>query len=448
MKPAGMKYTLGLFALLFLSTSAIYSQEQVLSFKEAVNIALKNNVALKKQNNQQFVNQAQKTSSMAQVAPSVSAFAQGWKVQGNQFLEQEARVVNDAETTNFYGTLDANMVLFNGFNNYNSIKQADANLEAQQYLVNRTRQDVITNVSNQYLRCLLDMELLEITVEDLSNQEKVLNQIKEMAKAGSLARVDEYNQEAIVKAAELTKLRAQIRLRGDKVILSQTLGREPDLEFQLVEPKWDLNRNNLGEKPIDQLYVQALNSRGDLLRAQKNVESTQKGKAISKTSFFPTLSIYGSLNSRYSDASLSQFNDQIDANQRKEYGLRLNVPIFSGMRNNSNYVQSKVNHSNAQLDLANQEIIVKSDVLNAHQSYRDAAVNFEASKAQLDAAELSFNLEQERYMLGISDFVASNQANQRFVQAKGDLAQATYTFMFQDILLQYATGTLRFEDIP
>jgi outer membrane protein len=291
------------------------------------------------------------------------------------------------------------------------------------------------------------MELLEISEEDLKNQEKQLNQITEMVKAGSLARVDQYNQEAIVKAAELTKLRAKIRLRGDKAILSQTLGREPDLQFELVKPTWDLNRNNLSDQPIDQLYIQALGSRGDLLRAQKNVESTKKGKAISKTAFIPTVSAYGSLNSRYSNASLTEFNDQIDANQRKEYGLRLSVPIFSGMRNNSNYVQSKVNHSNAQLDLANQEIIVKSDVLNAYQNYQDASVNFDASEAQLDAAQLSFNLELERYKLGISDFVASNQANQRFVQARGDLAQATYTLMFQDILLQYATGTLKIEDI-
>ncbi len=443
-----IKNTLSSLLVLIVSWTQVAGQGQVLTFREAVETALKNNVELKKQNNQQYVNQAQKTSSMAQVAPSVNAFAQGWRVQGNQFLEQEARVVNDAETTNFYGTLDASLVLFNGFNNYNSIKQADANLEAQQHLVNRTRQDVITSVSNQYLRCLLDNELLKIANEDLRNQQKQLDQIVEMVKAGSLARIDEYNQDAIVKAAELAQLRAQIRLRSDKITLGQTLGREPDLQFELVEPNWTLSGDGLDEKPIDQLYTQALNSRGDLLRAKKNVESTKNGKAISRTSFFPTLLVYGSLNSRYSDASIPQFSDQINTNQRREYGLRLIIPIFSGMQNNSNYVQSRVSYDNAKLDLENRQIIVKSDVLNTHQNYRDASINFEVSKAQLDAAELSFNLEKERYTLGVSDFVAYSQANQRYVQAKGDMAQATYTLLFQDILLQYAVGTLNIEDIP
>lgn len=432
------------FIFLFALASA---QERVLTFSEAVKVALENNVTLKQQHNQQYVNQAQKRSSMASIAPSVSAFAQGWRVQGNQFIEQEARVVNDAETSNFYGTLDANMILFNGFNNLNTIRQANADLEAQQHFVDRTRQDVITNVSNQYLRCLLDIELVKIAEEDLKNQQTQLNQITEMAEAGSRAKVDQFSQEAVLKAAELTVLRAEIRLRRDKAVLSQTMAIDPQENFQISEPSWSLG-NSLETQDLESLYAQALNNRGDLLQAQKNVESSQRGMAINKSSFLPTLSAYGSLNSRYSDASIPSFSDQIDVNQRNEYGLRLRIPIFNGMQNNTTFVRSRVTYDNAQLTYDNTEILVKSDVLNAYQSYKDAEANFEAAKAQLESAEISFNLESERYTLGVSDLVVYTQANQRYVQAKGDMAQASYTLLFQDILLQYATGTLKLEDIP
>ena len=118
------------------------------------------------------------------------------------------------------------------------------------------------------------------------------------------------------------------------------------------------------------------------------------------------------------------------------------------MQNNTQYVRSRVTYDNAKLDLENAEIQVKADVLNAYQNYQDAATNYKATSAQEDAAELSFNLESERYTLGVSDLVAYTQANQRYIQAKGDLAQATYTLLFQDILLQYSTGTLKLEDIP
>ncbi|MEQ8925540.1 MAG: TolC family protein, partial [Fulvivirga sp.] len=348
-----MKRILISITTILISAGISVAQENTLLFSEAVKIALDNNVSLKQQNNQQYVNQAQKRSSMARIAPSVNAFAQAWRVQGNQFIEQEARVVNDAETSNFFGTIDANMVLFNGMNNINTIKQADANLEAQQHLVARTRQDVITNVSNQYLQCLLDTELLRIAQEDLKNQQTQLNQVTEMVKAGSRAKVDQYNQEATVKAAELSVLRAQIRLRRDKVTLSQTLLIDPETTFEIAQPSWSFNREELDENTLESLYNTAMSNRGDLLRAEKNVFSTKKGMAINRSAFIPTLSAYGSLNSRYSDASIPDFSDQFDTNQRKEYGLRLSIPIFSGMQNNTNYVRSRVNHDNAKLDYEN-----------------------------------------------------------------------------------------------
>jgi len=440
------KIIIGFFVL---ATFTVNAQEvSQLTFSQAVKIALENNISLKQQQNQQFVNQAQKSSSMASVAPQVSAFAQAWNVQGNQFIEQEARVVNDAQTTNFYGTVDANMILFNGFNRINAIKQADANLEAQQYLVNRTTQDVITNVSNQYLRCLLDKELLTIAEENLETQRVQLNQIQEMVDAGSRAKVDQYNQESIMKTAELTKLRAEIRLRNDLAILSQTLQLDPANSIDVEEPTWTLEQNQFESYELQQLYEVALTNRGDLLQAKKAMLSAQRGVSLSKTNSIPTLSAYGSLNSRYSDASIPTFDDQMNDNLRREYGLRLSIPIFNGLQNRTTQVRAKVNYQNAELDLDNVKNTVKSEVLRAYQSYQDAIINYEASKAQFDAAKLSLELESERYELQSSDFVQYSIANQRFIQAQADLAQSEYTLLFQDILLQYAVGTLKFEDIP
>jgi outer membrane protein len=57
-------------------------------------------------------------------------------------------------------------------------------------------------------------------------------------------------------------------------------------------------------------------------------------------------------------------------------------------------------------------------------------------------------MEKERYDLGISNIVQLTTAQQQFVRAQSDFASARYTLMFQKILLNYATGTLKLEDIP
>jgi outer membrane protein len=67
------------------------------------------------------------------------------------------------------------------------------------------------------------------------------------------------------------------------------------------------------------------------------------------------------------------------------------------------------------------------------------------STDQLKAAELAFQLETERYNLGVTSFVDYANANRVYVQAKTDKAQAEYRLVFQKVVLEYAVGTLKTE---
>ncbi|KXK24492.1 MAG: outer membrane efflux protein [Bacteroidetes bacterium OLB12] len=91
---------------------------------------------------------------------------------------------------------------------------------------------------------------------------------------------------------------------------------------------------------------------------------------------------------------------------------------------------------------------VKSDVLIAYQNYQDAQASFTSAEAQLKAGELSYQMEKERYDLGISNIVQLTTAQQAYVRAQSDFASAQFTLMFQKLLINYATGTLQEEDIP
>jgi outer membrane protein len=96
----------------------------------------------------------------------------------------------------------------------------------------------------------------------------------------------------------------------------------------------------------------------------------------------------------------------------------------------------------------NREVIVKGDVVRAYRNFESVKKGYVASSDGLTASELAFNLEKERYDLGITSFVDFASANRIFVQAQTNFVQAKYRFLFQKILLDYALGTLKFEDIP
>jgi len=445
------KIIFGFLATLLFNFS--YGQEKLsnLTFPEAIKIALKNNVNLKQQKNQLDASSMQRTSSMARLGPSVSLNGNLGRNDGNSFNQQEGRVVNGVVDF-MSGSLDANMVLFNGMNRLNAYRQSKSQLESQIHSIERTNQDVIQLVSTQYLQCLLDQQLLKIDKTNLETQKKQLNQIKEQTEAGSRAKVDVYNQEFQVKNAELTVLRSEFRLRNDKATLSQTLQLDPDVDYEVEEPEWNVNEASMSQQQLDELYTVALNSRSDYLQAKSAAEAARFGYMSQSGTYYPRISAFFSYGSQYNDVRGQEnrtFDQQFfEDNLQTTYGLSFTIPIFGGFQTRSAVVQSKVNHKNAELDVENLENTVKSDVLRAYQNYQDAVQAYEASKAQLEAAKLSYNLEEERYNLGISDLVQFTQANQALIGAQADMAQSTYTLLFQNILLQYATGTLKVEDIP
>jgi outer membrane protein len=79
--------------------------------------------------------------------------------------------------------------------------------------------------------------------------------------------------------------------------------------------------------------------------------------------------------------------------------------------------------------------------------YEGSLKAYVVSIAQLSAANNAFNFETERYNLGVTNFVDYTNANRVFVQAQTDKAQAEYRLVFQKILIDYAVGTLRPEDV-
>ncbi len=430
----------------------VFGQERkTLTFKEAVRIGLDKNLNLNQQENLLISSQVNKTAGLLRMTPNVNITGNAGRNDGNSFNQQQGQVVNGV--IDFFGAnANANMPLFNGFNNFNSYRQASNLYEAQVQRVKRTNQDVIRDIANQYLICLLDQQLLEIQKQNVATQQQQYDQIKEQVAAGSRAEVDLVNQEYQVKNAELLSMRAAFTLRNDVATLAQTLQLDPLTQLELQEPDWDVNIEDSEVKSIEELSSSALEQRSDLAQARFIEKASQFAYQSSKGTYFPRVGLFAQYGSQYNyiqNATNRTFEQQFkDDNTQLTYGLTFTIPIIGGFQNRNATVGNRVAYENSKLQSENTEILVKSDVLRAYQNYRDARSNYDAANAQLRAAELSRQLEEERFRLGVSDIVALSLINQNYIQAQGDFASARYTLMFQRLLINYAEGTLNFEGIP
>lgn len=442
-----------LFSITFsLNAQDSNSSSGKISFREAIEIGLKNNIDVKRQQNQLDFAEHQNLNSKSQYLPSLSASAQGSRTEGQQINPVTGNGQNFT-SDRLFASVDANYTLFNGLSRYYNARASNTNVKSQIHGVERTKQDVISSITSQYLQVLLDAELLQITKENLETQKLLLEQIQEFVNVGSRAKPDEYAQLAIVKNAELNLIRAEGTYKNDKSILSQTLQLDELSDIEVEVPEWSVDDLLNFNYSMEELFDIAMQNRDDLQQSEFNTRSSQLLMKSNNSGYLPNIGVFASYGSQYfavkGNDNAESFSTQFyDLNPYLTYGFRLTIPIFDRFQTYSNKSQARVNYLNAQNNYNNLKKTVKIDVQRSFQNYENAIASYKASLTQLESTKLSYDLEKERFDLGISGLVDYDQANQRYVQAKGDIAQATYTLLFQDILLQYAVGTLSVEDIP
>ncbi len=453
-----MKHIVLSFFMAALACTAGAQQQQadsVLTFKEAIDVALKNNATLIQQKNNLNLSQVNRTFRAGQLGPQAQISGSAGRSNGNNWIQQEGRVVN-ATVDAASATLQVSMPIFGGLSGINTLRQANSQLDAQMAFVKRTTQDVINSVATQYLQVLLDQELLKIAQENVALQTAMFRQVKAQVELGARSPVDEFNQQAQVSNAELRVVQAELALINDKATLFQTLMFDPTYNVRITEPSWDVNAITLDNLSLSELVSTALANRADLRQAEYTERASKFAMQSAKGNYLPSLTAFYQNGSAWNlqkgtprDSTYRNFNDQFFTDNRRNYlGVGLTIPLFSGFQNRAFYYQSKVQFQNNQALTKTREILVKGDVVRAYENFESVKKAYSAGMIGLEASQMAYNLEQERFNLGITSFVDFANANRTFIQAQTDMAQAKYRFLFQKVMLDYAVGTLKPEDLP
>ncbi len=241
-------------------------------------------------------------------------------------------------------------------------------------------------------------------------------------------------------------------MKNDKAILAQTLQIDPTIPFELEEINWDVNAVIADTVSLEQMYETAIQRRSDLKQAENSEKAAHFGFSSFKGRYYPSIYAGASFGSRFNyihGEDNRSFRDQFTQDNRQfSYGLSMTIPIYNGLLYRSQTALSRANYENAKLLHKSAEVTVKTDVIRAYQNFKDVVTNYSASLAQLKAAELSYQMEKERYDLGISNIVQLAVVNQTYIRAKSDFQNSLFTLMIQKVRINHALGTLKFEDIP
>ncbi len=450
-----------LLLLLCVSATALAQDSRTISLQEAVEISLENNYQLKQaKNNLDLANESIK-SNYADFAPTITSSLSGSRSTGQQFIadrlsEPGLNPFVNVTSKSVSGRISANITIFDGFNNINSLRSSKQSKISAEESYQRAKEQVIFNTASRYLQVLLDMELLDIAKENLKNSQQQLEQVKAQVEVGSRPSVDLFNQEAQLANDELTVTQRENSLKFNKLVLVRQLQIDPLGNYNFVVPEAEFSEESAGSKELtlSELIDQALLNRSDIRSEVANIRSLQLNLEVAKGSLYPTLSGSYGLSSRYSDqyslpgqGSVS-FGDQFfDQQINRSLGLSLNIPIFQNWNRMYNIESSKVQLKNAELAFDNTKLQVIQEVTQAYNDYSSYIKQLEASKKSRRASERAFVTQQERYNVGSSTLIELSQAQAGYVEAQSNYTQALYNLIFQEKLLDYYLGKLKGDSV-
>ncbi len=462
-----------LFVHVFFSVTAV--AQKIWTLEDCINYALENNLDIKKQ--LLYVESNKKTllQSGLDMLPNINANGTNvWNF--GQTIDQYTNnfATNTVRSNNFY--LQSNVVLFNGLQKLNTLKQNQINVLASQYDLDVLKNSISLSVAGFYLDILFNSELLDVAKEQLRITQSQVDRIGKLVEAGSSARGDLLNIQAQRAAEELASIEAENRLNISNLSLQQLIDLPVTRDFRIEKPGL-----RAVEEPKDLIspeiiYEKSLKARPEIQSAELRVQSAQKSLAIARGILYPSLTFSGSWGTGYSGAAreidpnvapvvtmqkfgitqlsrdtvfaysaqystrTTSFSDQLHQNENQSLGFYLRIPIFNGWQGRNAISQAKILRTQAEIDLD----IKKRDLRKLiEQAYADAVASlkkYNSSLEKVNAQEESFKYTQQKFDVGLMTSFDYNNSKKDLTKAQSELLQAKYDFIFKTTILEFYMG--------
>lgn len=417
-------------------------QPRVITFDEALRIALDRNIQVKQSGNNIELNARDVFQRRMDFLPSFSMSTSGSR--GSGFAQDQGgrNIQFTSQTLN--GSLSGQINLFDGFANIASLRRSQHTLHASELAYDQTRQTVAFDVANNFLLYVNGGQLVIIQQENLESQRQLLTQIEEFVNVGSRPISDLYQQQAETAQAELNVLTAERDAELSKARLIQVLQLDPRGEYEFVAPRYEDIPVVPQDYDLRELFDIAFASRDDLAAQEARIRAAQQGIRVAKSVYWPRVGLGGSYRSNYSpnDPMNRSFADQLEGNRGNSLGFTISYPLFNNFSRSTQVQQAEVQYRNAMLEMESLKQNAALQVRQGYLEYEAARKSLEVSETQVLAAERALEASQNRYNVGAGTLVELSQAQARYVTAVSNRVQAQYNFLFQSKLVDFFVGRL------
>jgi outer membrane protein len=343
-------------------------------------------------------------------------------------------------------SLSSNVPVFSGLQINNNIKAKGFDLKASMEDLQKVKDDITMNIASAYLEILFSQELVKISEDQLTVTKQQIQQTQEKVDAGSLAKGSLLDIQAQAAKEELTLVDNQNQLKLNYLQLVQLLELDSYKGFEIQKPTLPEIKAEASLMSATEIFKSALALRPEIKSSEYKLQSSEYQLKYAKGANYPSIYLFGSYynlyNNKYTDLNGQEiaFSDQLKNNQRKGFGLQMNIPIFNRLQNKTQIDNAKLDLLSKQLDVENAKKVLRKDIETAETNAVAALNRYTSNQKAVAAMEEAFRYSEEKYNVGLVNALEYNQAKNNLAKAQSDLLQAKYEFIFRTKILDFYRG--------
>lgn len=201
------------------------------------------------------------------------------------------------------------------------------------------------------------------------------------------------------------------------------------------------------------VYNSALGVNPDVHLATLQKQAAEQNIAVAKSNYYPSLALFGSLGSNYSNArkltSVTPngvvfipypFTDQISDNFNQAVGISLQIPIFGRFSTRSTVKKAQINYQLAQVSEQLAKNTLNKTISQAVLDLRAADRKYASAQQTFQSNKEAFNVTQQRYNVGLVNSLDYNTSLTNLNKSEFDMISARYELIFRSKVIDYYLG--------
>jgi outer membrane protein len=450
-----------------------------LTLKQCVEAAVNNNLQVRQSDLQMQAGAVNLRQAKANLLPDLSAAFNHGISQGRSIDPFTNGYINQKLTSANY-SLGSGVVLFNGFQLKNLIRQNGLTYEADKMDLQQTKDNITLNVILAYLQILNSEEQLQQSKNQAEVSRRQVERLNVMNESGAISPAELYDLKGQLASDEIAIVTNQNAVNSAKLTLSQLMNVRYSSNTQVEKMSADTLALDYSNNPAA-LYDISVKQLAIVKASELRKQSAQKGVKVAKGYYYPTIDLSGNIYTNYSNAATKSiplntveaasgdyvdvggakvpvmttrtnystqkisYGDQFNNNYYTQVYLSIRVPILNRFAAKNRVALAKIDLKKAEAEAETVKTQLSQNIEQAYFNMTAALEKYKVLQQQVKDFSESFRIAEVRFNAGAINekeyLIAKNNAD----RSNADLIANKYDYLFRMKILDYYKNKLSLE---